>query len=126
MNQMVSFMPQMTAIGNYIPIQPQYGNEPAMYRDNATSTVFSGMPVLTASLRRSGSGRANRQSMKLTIPLLNSITGLYSDKMIVDVGIVLPDVSTSLDRIRLNTDLSSVLSDAAIISSIIGLTPLTM
>lgn len=122
----VSFMPQMIAIGNYQPIQPQYGQEPALYRDNVTSTVFAGMPTLTASMRRSGSGRANRQSMKLTIPVLNTITGLYSDKMIVDIGFVLPDVTTETERQALLTTVVASLNDASIVSSITGLTPLTM
>lgn len=119
-------MPQMNAVGNFQPIQPQYGAEPALYRDNVTSSVYAGMPVLTASLRRSGSGRANRHSMKLTVPILNTISGLYSDKMIVDLGIVLPDVTTSTERTALLAALVASLNDASIAGSITGLTPLTM
>lgn len=119
-------MPQMYSIGNFEPIQPQYGTEPALYRDNVSSTVFAGMPTLTASMRRSGSGRANRQSMKLTIPVLNAVTGLYSDKMIIDLGVILPDVTTEAQRQILLGTFVSCLNNPSISMSITGLAPLTM
>lgn len=119
-------MPQMTTVGSYNPIQPQYGEQPAVYRDNVTTTIFGGMPTITASVRRSGSGRANRGSLKIQIPLWNAVTSTFTDKMIASVDLVMPDSTTGTEREALLAAVIAVLSDAPISQSMTGLTPLTM
>lgn len=119
-------MPQMTSVGLYAPIQPQYGDQPAVYRDNVSTTIYSGMPVVTASTRRSGSNRANRGSLKIQIPLWNSTTATFTDKMICSVDMVFPDSTNENDRENLIAALLATLNDAPIKSSFTGLNPLTM
>lgn len=119
-------MPQMTKVGLYAPIQPQYGDQPAVYRDNVSTTIYSGMPVVTASTRRSGSNRANRGSLKIQIPLWNSTTATFTDKMICSVDMVFPDSTNDSDRENLIAALLATLNNAPIKSSFTGLNPLTM
>lgn len=119
-------MPQMTSVGRYAPIQPQYGDQPAVYRDNVSTTIYSGMPVVTVSTRRSGSNRANRGSLKIQIPLWNSTTATFTDKMICSVDMVFPDSTNDGDRENLIAALLATLNNAPIKSSFTGLNPLTM
>lgn len=119
-------MPQMTTVGSFAPIQPQYGEQPAVYRDNVSTTIYAGMPVVTASTRRSGSNRANRGSLKIQIPLWNSVTATFTDKMICSVDMVFPDTTNETDRANLIASLLAMMNNAAVKGSFTGLSPLTM
>lgn len=119
-------MSVMQPIGNYTPIQPQYGSAPAVWRDSVTTSIFGGMPQITASVRRSGSGLANRVTMKLHTPLWNSVTASFTDKCLASVDLVFPDTTNSSDRENLKTSLVAFLNSAVCADMVSNLIPPTM